>query len=122
MRIPLILRIIFNRRFFQAVFSFCLLIFTFYFFESFFVMFFMTFLFAFLFYSLAETIYKILRHFINKISNKRVKNILLKIFSLNFIVILVYFGFLAIIAFAISNLVPKILKELSSLPQTLSFL
>ncbi|MDD2516330.1 MAG: AI-2E family transporter [Candidatus Gracilibacteria bacterium] len=82
----------------------------------------MTSLFAYLFYVLSESIFNFLQKFIDKIQDNNLKKVLNNVFSIKIIALFVYIGFIAIIVFAISDIVPKILKELSSLPQTLSFL
>lgn len=86
------------------------------------MLFFMTFLFAYLFSNLWENIYDLLHFLINKIKYKKLKKFLKHIFSFNTIVAFVYIWFVFVIVFAISSIVPKILKELTTLPETFSFL
>lgn len=122
MHVPQIVKIIFNRSLFQKIFAWFLLAAIAYFFRDFFIIFLMTFLFAYLFSNLGEFIrgklLLLFRHVKNKESRARFE----KFANLNFLVLLVYLLFIGVIIFIISNLVPKMVDDLSDLAKQIPFL
>ena len=122
MHVPQIIRIIFNRSFFQKIFAWVLLAAMAYFFRDFFIIFLMTFLFAYLFSNLGEFLRKKLLAFFKHIKNKAIRTRLEKLANLNFLVLLVYLLFIGAIVFIISNLVPKMVDDLSGLAKQIPFL
>lgn len=122
MHVPQIIRIIFNRSLFQKIFAWLLLAAIAYFFRDFFIIFLMTFLFAYLFSNLGEFIRRKLLNFFKHVKNKNIRGKLEKLANFNFLVLLVYLAFIGAIIFIISNLVPKIVDDLSGLAKQIPFL
>ncbi len=122
MHAPQIMRIIFNRSFFQKIFAWFLLAAIAYFFRDFFIIFLMTFLFAYLFSNLWEFIRGKLLTLFKHIKNKESRARFEKLANLNFLVLLVYLAFIGVIIFIISSLVPKIANDLSELAKQIPFL
>lgn len=107
---------------FKFVAYFLLLVF-FYFFRDFLGFFLLTFIFSYLFYSLWEFIQKYLYKIVDKYCrNKKRKAVFKNMVSLNFIVIIQYIIFIAILVVMISSIVPKLINELSELSKTLPFI
>ncbi|MCK9273021.1 AI-2E family transporter [Candidatus Gracilibacteria bacterium] len=122
MKIPYILKLVFNRYFFQKIFAIGLLIFVGFYLKGFFAVFLITFLFAYLFLNLGEFLNRFLDKYIEKIKERRIKNFLKAVFGINAIVLSLYILFIGLIIFAISDLLPKIIQELTDLPRTMPFL
>lgn len=113
------LKIFINKIFFQRILAYLLLIGFFYVFHDFILVFFLTFIFSYLFLSSWEFLKKKLDIFIDKHKfNKKYK----KIFSLNLLIALEYILFITILAFTVSNIIPKLITELSALPDKIPFL
>jgi len=113
------LKIFINKIFFQRILAYALLIGFFYIFHDFILIFFLTFIFSYLFLSSGEFIKKKLDKFIDKHKfSKKLKTV----FSLNFLIILEYVLFLTILVFTVSDIIPKLIWELSALPDKIPFL
>ncbi|EKD66403.1 MAG: hypothetical protein ACD_49C00044G0005 [uncultured bacterium (gcode 4)] len=122
MKIPYIIKLVFNRFFVQKIFAIWLLIFIWYYLKGFFAVFLITFLFAYLFLNLWEFLNSFLIKYIEKIHTRRVRNFLKAVFWINAIVLSLYILFIWLIIFAISDLLPKIIQELTDLPRSMPFL
>jgi len=122
MKIPYIFKLIFNRFFFQKIFAIWLLIFVGFYLKGFFAVFLITFLFAYLFLNLWEFLNGFLCKYIEKIHTRRIRNFLKAVFWINAIVLSLYILFIWLIIFAISDLLPKIIQELTDLPRSMPFL
>ncbi|MDD2487477.1 MAG: AI-2E family transporter [Candidatus Gracilibacteria bacterium] len=122
MKVPYIFKLIFNKFFFQKIFAIALLISIAYYLQQFFVLFLITFLFAYLFLNLGEFLSKFFLRYIEKIHSRGWKNFLKAFFSVNSIVLSLYILFIGLIIFAVSDIIPKIIDELSNLPKTMPFL
>lgn len=122
MKIPYIIKFIFNRYLFQKIFAIWLLIFIWFYLKGFFAVFLITFLFAYLFLNLWEFLNNFLCKYIEKIHSRKIKNFLKAVFWINAIVLSLYILFIWLIIFAISDLLPKIIQELTDLPRTMPFL
>lgn len=123
MIIPSIFKIVFNRYFFQKIFALLLLILIAYTLKWFVFLFLATFLFAYLFLNFWEFLSEKLNKFIVvKVENKNLNIFFKKIFSINSIVLVLYLSFVWLLAYAISDLLPKIIQELSDLPKNFPFL
>ena len=115
--------LLFTKKFVSKFTAYFLLIVTFYVLSDFMGIFLLTFIFAYLFLSSAEFIKLKMDHFFSKYckSFKR-KKYLKKFFGLNFIIVYIYIFFIWIIIFIVSDMVPKLIMELSELPQNIPFL
>ncbi len=122
MRIPYIIKLVFNKYFFYKIFAIGLLLIFFYGFREFFYLFLITFFFAYLFLSLGEAISNFLLSIIEYIKSNKLKTFLRSLFWIDAIILSLYIIFIALIIFAISGLLPKIIQELSSLPKSIPFL
>ena len=122
MKIPYIFKLIFNRFFFQKIFAIWLLIFVGFYLKGFFAVFLITFLFAYLFLNLWEFLNGFLCKYIEKIHTRRIRNFLKAVFWINAIVLSLYILFIWLIIFAISDLLPKIIQELTDLPRSMPFI
>lgn len=94
MRVPQIIRIIFNRYFFQKIFAWLLLAAGAYFFRDFFIIFLMTFLFAYLFSNFGNFIRQKLLKLFKHIKNKEIRAKFERFANFNFLVLLVYLVFI----------------------------
>jgi len=94
MHVPQLVKIIFNRSFFQKIFAWLLLATIAYFFRDFFVIFLMTFLFAYLFSNLGDFIRTKLLAIFGRCKNKKTANFLKKFANYNFLVLVVYLVFI----------------------------
>ncbi|EKE27114.1 MAG: Permease, partial [uncultured bacterium (gcode 4)] len=122
MKVPYIMKLIFNKFFFQKFFAIGLLILLAYYLQQFFILFLITFLFAYLFLNLWEFLSDFLYKHIDKIHSRRWKNFLKAVFSVNSLVLSLYILFIWLIVFAISDIIPQIIWELSNLPKSMPFL
>jgi len=108
MRTPQIVKIIFNKYFFQKLFAWLILASVAYFFRDFFVIFLMTFLFAYLFSNFGDFIRKRLMKLFSLVKNKGLRKWLEKFANFNFLVLLVYLCFIGAIVFIP---IPKLLSS-----------
>ncbi|MFZ4461831.1 MAG: AI-2E family transporter [Patescibacteria group bacterium] len=115
MRIPFLLKLIFNRYFFEKFVAMVLLGILLYTFESFLFIFLITFLFAYLFLDLAKWIELRLGHLIKRMKASRFRVLLVKINRLPIVVTIIYIGFVTLIATIFYNLVPHLIEETKSL-------
>lgn len=115
MRIPFLLKLIFNRYFFEKFVAMVLLGILLYTFESFLFIFLITFLFAYLFLDLARWIELRLGHLIKRMKASRFRALLVKINRLPIVVTIIYIGFVTLIATIFYNLVPHLIEETKSL-------
>lgn len=118
-----VLDILFTKRFASKFVAYTLLILFIYLFSDFIWIFLLTFIFAYLFFALAEFLkIKIDLFLIKYLKNEKSIKLLKKFFSVNLIIIFIYIVFVWIIVFTISDMIPKLINELSSLPKNLPFL
>lgn len=111
-----------TKKFFKKFVAYFLLISFFYIFKSFLWFFFLVFIFSYLFYSLWNHFKSNFDEFIDKYCKvEKRKEIIKKIIWLNFIVILLYLIFVWVLIFIVSNLLPKLIEELSMLPNAVPF-
>lgn len=122
MRVNSITHLVFNRYFFQKILALAILVLLAYLLKQFVFLFLVTFLFAYLFLSFWEFLFNKTSGLIHKIWNKSVRNFLKSSFTLNKIVFFLYLLFIGLIIFAISDLLPKIIQELTELPKSMPFL
>lgn len=117
------LNLLFTKKFLSKFTAYSLLIIIFYAFSDFLGIFLLTFIFAYLFLTLAEFLKVKLDMFLldHCVNQKRLK-FLKKFFWLNFIIVSIYVIFVWIIAFIVSDMVPKLITELSELPKSIPFL
>ncbi len=111
--------LIFSKAFWYKFLAYFLLVVFLYVFKDFVWVFLLTFIFSYLFYSTSK-------FFKEKIDNVLIKDTKInrffkKLFSLNLIIILVYILFITTIAFIASDLIPKLISELSDLHKTIPF-
>lgn len=91
-------------------------------FQNFLTIIILTFIFWYLFYSVWKYLKIKIDFFIDKVFNYKYKNILKRILSLNVIIVFVYFIFLWWIILTISRMIPKLIFELTHLPETFPFI
>ena len=103
--------------------AYALLIWAFYFFSWFLWIFLLTFIFAYLFLSWADFMKLKIDAYVDKNCKvaKRQK-IIKKAISLNFLIVLEYVLFFGLLIFIISDMVPKLITELTELPKNMPFL
>lgn len=82
----------------------------------------LTFIFWYLFYSTSKYLKVKIDYAIDKLFKHKPNVLLKKIFSLNIIIILVYITFIWVIAMVVSRMIPKLIYELTHLPQTFPFI
>ena len=111
MHIPFLLKLIFNKYFFQKLSAILLLAVLVYLLESFLVIFLITFLFSFLFLDISKTIHAWLVGLIRDIDNRKVRAFLLSFFSLQMIVTIIYVTFITVVISLFYTLVPHLLEE-----------
>lgn len=123
MKVPWIARLVFNRNFFQKIFAIWLLVYIAYHLKQFTFLFLVTFIFSYLFLSLWEYLHDFLtKHIATKIKHKWLKKFFCFIFSINSIVLFMYLLFIWLLIYAISDLVPKVLQELTDLGKSIPWL
>lgn len=113
--------LIFSKAFaykFIAYFLFVLFLFIF---QSFVGIIILTFIFWYLFYSISKFFKIKIDFIIDKLFKHKPNIFLKKIFSLNVIIVLVYLLFILIIWLIVSSMIPKLIYELTNLPQTFPF-
>ena len=115
--------LLFTRKFISKFIAYFLLVIFFYIFSDFLGIFLLTFIFWYLFLNLA-CFFKInIDKFILKyIKSFKIKRILKKIFCLNFLIVVIYILFIWWIIFITSDMIPKLITELSELPKNMPFL
>lgn len=112
-----------TKKFLKKITAYLGLILFFYIFYDFLFIFFLTFIFAYLFSSLGDFLKTKVDLLIDRIVSKnKVRKILKKMVSLNAIILLEYLIFIFLIIFTLSNLLPKIVNELTSLPEKVPFI
>lgn len=82
----------------------------------------LTFIFWYLFYSISKYFKTKIDYAFDKLFKNKPNHILKKIFSLDFIIVIVYFLFIWIIGLIISRMIPKLIFELTHLPKTFPFI
>lgn len=103
--------------------AYILLILAFYLFSDFLGIFLLTFIFAYLFLATAEFLEHKILIWLNKITKKHIhENMFFKKHFLNLLIVWIYVIFIWSIIFIISDLVPKLIMELSELPKSIPFL
>lgn len=108
-----LLKLIFNKIFIQKMIAYFMLIVFCLVFQDFLFVFFLTFIFAYLFLTFWWFIHKKITLFLPKIlRDKKQVRIVEKFFSLNIIIIFLYLWFIGMVFFALSDLLPQIVKEL----------
>lgn len=112
-----ILRLFVNKFFMQKLFAYGLLIFALYLLRDFLLVLFLTFIFSYLFLTFWSFLKQHFDTFVDKLARTKKQGIFLKgFFSLNIMIVFVYFMFIGAIFFALSDLLPKITRELYELP------
>lgn len=111
MRIPFLLKLIFNRYFFQKLFAIVLLAVLVYLLESFLVIFLITFLFSFLFLDFSKTIHVKLGEWARGIHNAKIREFLKRYVSLPVIITITYITFITVVVSLFYTLVPHLLEE-----------
>lgn len=121
MKVPLLVRLIFDRVFFQklaAVLLFLLMVWAL---QKFLVFFLATFLFAYLFLHAGRRISGRLAAWIDLIPRGRLRRLAAPLASVNLTVLALYLIFVGFVIFAISDLVPRVSQELADLPREVPF-
>lgn len=114
---------LFTSKFFKKVIAYALLIWFIYLSSNFIGIFLLTFIFAYLFLSLWEFLkIKIDNIFISLCQKDSNILFLKKLFSLNLIVIILYIIFIGFIIFILSDMLPKLITELSEITNNIPFL
>lgn len=117
------LLLLFTQKFLSKFAAYILLIVVFYIFSDFLGIFLMVFIFAYLFYVLAEFIkIKLDLFWVDYCSKSKTQLFLKRLFWLNFIITSIYILFIWVIIFIVSDMVPKLINELSDLPKNIPFL
>ena len=117
------LNLLFTKKFVSKFVAYLILIIAFYAFSDFLGIFLLTFIFWYLFLTLAEFLKEKVDLFLSKYCTiPKTQKFLKKIFWLNFIIISIYVIFIWIIIFIVSDMVPKLINELSELPKNIPFL
>lgn len=113
-----LLQLFFSKAFLQKFIAYFLLIAFFYIFADFLWIFFLTFIFAYLFFALWNFLkdeYDLMLDRLCAVETR--KKFLKKFLSLNIIIIIEYLIFVSVLIFAIYDIVPRLTKELSEIPQ-----
>lgn len=107
-----------NKVFAQKLVSYLVLIIFFYLIKDFWLVIFLTFVFSYLFLTFGTFLKSKLDLFINKaIRTNKNKDLLKKFFSTNILIIFLYLTFISVLFFALSDILPKLTKELRDLPK-----
>ena len=123
LKVKQFLNILFTKKFISKFVAYAILIVTFYLFSDFLGIFLLTFIFWYLFLTLSEFLKEKIDSFLCKYCEiPKSQKFLKKIFWLNFIIVSVYVIFIGIIIFIVSDMVPKLINELSELPKNIPFL
>lgn len=111
-------KLLWNKYFLQKLIAYLLLIGLFYILQDFLLVIFLTFIFAYLFLTFWSFLKEKFDQFIKKIlRNEEWVVFLQNFFSLNIIIIFLYLIFIGTIFFALSDLVPELIRELRELPR-----
>ena len=122
-KVKQIISILFTKKFISKFIAYAILIIAFYVFSDFLGIFLLTFIFWYLFLTLAEFIKEKLDIFLkNHCKRPKIHKFLKKLFWLNFLIVSIYLVFIWIIIFIVSDMVPKLINELSELPKNIPFL
>ncbi len=117
------INLLFTKKFMSKFLAYFLLILFFYLFRSFMWVFLLTFIFGYLFLNSAEYLKEKLDYFFeNHLSRPGMIMFLKRVIWVNFLIIFEYVLFVWIIIFLVSDLVPKLIVELSDLPKNIPFL
>ncbi len=108
-----------SKAFWYKFLAYFLLIVFLYIFRWFIWVFLLTFIFSYLFYSTSKFLKEKIDNFLKK--DTKTNRFFKKLFSLNLIIVLVYVLFITTIAFIASDLIPKLITELSDLHKTIPF-
>ncbi|USN58560.1 MAG: AI-2E family transporter [Candidatus Peribacteria bacterium] len=112
-----IFAVILTKGFFKKVIAYGLLILMFYLFQDFLGIFLLTFIFSYLFFSTGRFLKEKLDSFVEKNAGRHKKlRYMSSVFRLNVIVFLEYVLFIGLIIFVVSDMLPKLTRELSELP------
>ncbi len=111
MKLPFLLRLIFNRYFFQKAVAIALLGLFAYALSDFLLIFLITFLFAYLFLDLSNWLSAKAAHFSKNTNSKILKSFISRFNKLPIIVTGLYLVFVTLVVFIFSNLVPHVLQE-----------
>lgn len=112
-----------TKKFLKKITAYLGLILFFYIFYDFLFIFFLTFIFAYLFSSLGDFLKIKVDLIIDRfVSKNKVRKIFKKMISLNALILIEYLIFIFLIIFTLSNLLPKIVNELTSLPEKVPFI
>ncbi len=112
-----------TEKFFKKVTAYGLLILLFYVFKDFLGIFFLIFIFSYLFLTFGEFLKEKADLLVEKLfQSKKKRTIWKQLFCLNTIILLEYLIFVWIIIFTLSDLLPKLIWELSELPKTMPFI
>ncbi len=123
MKVPSIARLVFNKNFFQKIFAWVLLVLIAYALQWFVFLFMVTFIFSYLFLNLWDFLHlQFAKYFVDWIKTKPIKKFFSFLFSTNTIVLGLYIVFLWLLIYAISDLIPKVLQELSDLGKSIPWL
>lgn len=122
-KIKQLINLLLTKKYILKFVAYFLLIVLFYVFGDFMGIFFLTFIFAYLFYTLAWFIRSKVLFVTRKVTkNKIIIWFVKRMFCLNIIIVTLYILFIWFFIFIVSDLVPKLINELSELPQNLPFL
>ncbi|MFK7780681.1 MAG: AI-2E family transporter [Candidatus Gracilibacteria bacterium] len=117
------INLLLTKKYITKFVAYFLLVIIFYVFSDFLGIFLLTFIFAYLFFTLAEYIKHKLDFILKKFpKNKKINDIIKKVFGLNLIIVALYIFFIGAIIFIVSGIVPKLVNELSELPKNIPFL
>jgi len=115
--------LLFTKKFIAKFIAYFILILAFYLLKDFLWIFFLTFIFAYLFLILAEFLKNKFDIFLaGHCIRPKVGEVLKKVVGVNFFIILEYIIFVWAIIFIVSDLVPKLINELTELPKSMPFL
>ncbi len=115
--------LLFTKKFIYKFSAYFLLISLIYILSEFLVLFLLTFIFAYLFFTLSEYLKEKIDFVIDKfINKKKTRKIIKKIIPINVLIVSLYIIFIWAIVIAVSDLLPKLVNELSELPKNLPFL
>jgi predicted PurR-regulated permease PerM len=121
MKLPILLRFVFNRVFFQKVAAILLFVLAFYALQGFMVFFLATFLFAYLFLHAGEFLSQRARSGLARFRSPALRRALAPLTSVNAMVLVCYLIFIGFVVFAVSDLVPRVMQELKDLPAQFPF-
>ncbi|HRI36147.1 MAG TPA: hypothetical protein PK765_03655 [bacterium] len=111
MRVPFILRVIFNRALFLKIFALLLLGSGLWLFRGFIGVFFITFIFSYLFLDLGKNLHAKIIGQVEKKTDGAIREWLVRNLTVNTLVTLLYISFVIVIVVIISTFVPKLVEE-----------